>query len=536
MPTPSLDTAEIPQSVASPPFHAGPSPGAEPELLPGGGVQIPQGFRFSQPDYGRYRPRDSQDGYPENSRVLGRMGLGVFKGLKKIPAAIVKAGRSYGPRNQETRDMSPVPETDHEAEPRPGERPGRMLRESPIQDDVETYMEPEEEEAHAREEQLLYEYIQRKRMTRDRAFRKRTRRQTSRSARSVPAPPPENVPPVLVPGVHLPAASAAPSQIDHSQAVHSDTPPAALDVRLEAEQMRREREELEQAQQRERVRRIYAAEAVRQQVSSFSSDQPDVVQASSRHHRSASGYRPPRLHNHVFSRWSAERDAAGRRQENRADEDLTNSSLLFRILRFMQQIRDMPWVADRVAADYIPGGVKPKSTSSRHYTTSPGSDGTFAYRHVQSTASSSPLPVRARPPASPSSSKPGGQSWYTQENILVLPVGVDPPPGFIPYPYPVPGVTVSAEVEGAASASSHTHVETPPSAPAPAGSSISGPGYLDGESYQFVSAEGSKTGRPFMSVPMSDGRHQPLVVPGRGNQPAYMYSHSGPPNFFPTVR
>ena len=541
IPTPSLDAVDIPQPVASPPFRGGPSPGG-PELLPGGGVQIPQGFRFSQPDYGHYRRRSSQGGDPENARVLGRMGLGVFRGLRKIPAAIVKAGRSYGPRNQETRDMSPVPETDHEADPRPGERPGRVLQESPIQDDVETYMEPEEEEAHAREEQLLYDYIQRKRMTRDRAFRKRTRQQTSRSARNVSGLlQPEQVPAALVPGAHTPAASvAAASQIDHSQAGHSDVPPAAPEVRLEAEEMRREREYLEQAQQRERARKIYAADAVRQQpLSTISSER--VIRNFPRRHRSASDHRPPRLHTHVFSRWSAERDTAGRRQENRPDEDLTHSSLLSRILRFMQQIQDMPWVAERVAADYIPGGVKPISTSSRRYISSPGSDGTYSSPRVESTVSGSPLPVRARRAASTPGSRPSGQSWYTQEDILVLPVGVDPPPGFIPYPFPVPGVTPSAmlaEGEGAASTSSHTHIEAPPPAPAspPAGSSTSGPGYLDGESYQFVPAEGSKTGRPYMLVPMGDGRHQPLVAPGMRKQPAYMYSHPGSSNFMPVAR
>lgn len=535
-PVVARDTIDTPPSVVSPPFYGGPSPGAEPELLPGGGVQIPPGFHYREADQGHYRPREFEEGDPENARVLGRMGLpGMFKGLKKIPTAIVKASRSYGPRHQEHPSMPSLPETDHETD----ERPAQMLREMVAdQGDVETYLEPEEEEAHAREEQLLHEYIQRKRLGRDRTFRKRSRRERHQR----PIPPPQ---PVLLPGANSPAAS----QISHSQAGHSNVPPTTREAQLEAEEIREELEALEQAHERERARKVYAADIVRQPLSSLSSDPADAIpdSHSGRHHSPATGRRHYRPSSHVVSRWSAERDRDGRRRDNGLEDDLRDYSLASSILRFIQRIRDMPWVGDRVAADFVPGGSKPKQRTSRYYTSSLGTDTRFSSPTVTDAVGGPPLPVQTR-----RTLRKAGPSWYsTQGEVLVLPIGVDPPPGFIPYPFPEPQhepqhepqqATTSANGEGVmptpAAAPSNANVDPVPSALRPAGSAESTPeaGYLTGEAYQFLPGQAPKPGQPSLYVPTGDGRHQPLIIPGMGTRPAYVYSHPGPPNFVPATR
>ena len=517
----------------TPPFRSSPSPGAEPELLPGGGVQIPPGFHLSsEADRGHYRPQEFEDGDPENARVLGRMGLGVFRGLRKIPAAIVKAGRSYGPRIQENQpDMSPVPETDHETDTRAPQRPGQSLREAlPNQDEVETYVEPgpDDEESHAREEQLLHEYIQRKRMSRDRAFRKRSRRE--RYLR--PVPPPQPVP---LPGSHTPAASVVASQVAHSQAGHSEGHQTSPEARLEAEEMRREREELEQAQARERARHVYAADVVRQPPSSsLSSDQPYVVHESQINRNPG----PPRKHRrpstHVLSRWSAERDIAGRRRENHRDGDTIISSLGTGILRFIQYIRDLPWVGDRVAADYIPGGSKRTVIPSHYFTSSPVSGTPFSSPPISSGSGSGsfPLPVHGIQ-ALPRPNIPG-KSWYAiPENVLVLPPGVEPPPGFVPYPFPVPQLshsTPSADGQGPNPPQSHTNIEALPAALRATGPDSSNPEHLRDEASHYMPGETSYAGQPIF-VPMANGRHQPMVIPG--TQPAFGYPNPVPPNFVP---
>ncbi|KAF8578224.1 hypothetical protein K439DRAFT_498166 [Ramaria rubella] len=530
---------QFPTPVASPPFRDGPSPSSGPALLPGGGIQVPQSLHFTEEDQGHYR-HASDDNIPGNPGVLGRMDFGMFKRLKKIPAAIVRAGRSYGPRNHENPQMSPVPETLHESE-RGSELP--MTQGAPVQDEVETYIEFDEasavqEEALAREEQLLHQYNQQKRLRRDRAFKKRSHR--------VREPPPPQ--PILLPGAHSPRPSAVTSQIgrsqvEHSQAGRSEIHPAALEARLEQEEIRQELEALADVQERGRDRHQYASDAVKQPMSTLSSSSLDrryATHGSSTAHRRVASV--PGLPTQVYSRWAEERDAYGNRLENRPDPDSVSSNPIAALLRVIRQIRDMPWVGDRVAADYVPGGYKARNPRTRSYISSPGSDSSYSSMLLRSTYSGSPLSAdgAGRPPVPPKAA----QTWYTTgEEILELPDGVDPPPGFIPYPFPAPQgarSVLSAGSGGPASASSHTHIEEPPSvtgAP-PASSYTSGPGYLNGEAYRYMPAEASRTGRPYIFVPIGNGQHQPLLVPEMNQHPgaAYVYSHPGPPNFVPAPR
>ena len=488
------------------------SPMTESGLLPGGGVQVPPGFRFTEPDQGRYRTRnrDLEEGDFGEPKVLGGMGLGVFKGLKKLPKAIVKAGRSYGPRTQDKRDSSSLPETG----------PEQIRREVPIQymqDEVETYQEHEEDEAAVPEEQLIREYVQRRRMRRDRAHRHRSRR--DRVPNYVPAPQP-----VLVPGTRTSAVSAVASQAGHSQAGRSDHPPPSLEAQLEAEEIEHEREALAQAQAQERARHVYAADAVRAPTSSASSQPPFVGHESSANHRRAAS--EPGLSNRVYSRWAAERDVTGRRLANRSDQAAgtpsTSPLSLSNLRRFIQQIRDMPWVGDRVAADYIPGGVKREP--SHYYLSSPRSDSTFTSLNIPGTANGVRMPssdVSAHSVARVDSNP--GQSWYApRDEMLVLPLGVAPPPGFVPYHGPYLQDRGSVDGDGPSSTSSHTHVEgsaapSMPAMPVPvaAGTGL-GPTYVNGsKAYHYMPAEASATGQPYIFVP-TPGGHQPLFVPEGG--------------------
>ena len=50
-----------------------------------------------------------------------------------------------------------------------------------------------------------------------------------------------------------------------------------------------------------------------------------------------------------------------------------------------------------------------------------------------------------------------GHSWYTpQDEMLVLPLGVAPPPGFVPYHGPYPQDQGSVDGDGPSSTLSHT--------------------------------------------------------------------------------
>jgi hypothetical protein len=523
--------ADLEPPVSSPPFRDELSP--EPGLIPGGGVQIAPGFRFNENDQGHYRTRtrDLEEGEVGEPRVLGGIGLGMFRGLKKIPAAIVKAGRSYGPRHQNRQDLSPLSEGE------PVQLPREVLNQD-FRDEVETYQEEEEEEPPAHEEQLLREYVQRRRMRRDRAYHHHNRRERDRNY--VPAPQP-----VLVPGSRTPVPSAAAShvghsQASHSQAGHSDLPSPTLEARLEIEELEQEREALAQAQERERARHLYAADAVKQPTSSTSFSPRFLGPESSSHRRSAS---EPGLTNHVFSRWAGERDVAGLRIPNRGDQAAGTASTsplsMSNFRRIIQQIRDMPWVGDRVAADYIPGGVKPSPSSPRYYT-SPGSDSTFTSLNMRGAVNGLRIPVSdvSAPPMARMGNDPS-QSWYAQQdNMLVLPLGVPPPPGFIPYPGPHPPHQRDQGSEygdGPPSGSSHTHVEgsAAPSMPEPAVTSQGpGPAYVNSGAYHYMPAAASATGQPYVFVPTREGRHRPLYVPEAGGQPGM---RPGQPNFMPAA-
>jgi len=480
----------------------------EPALLPGGGVQVPQGFHISQTDQGHYRAQsaDRMAGEPDPARMFGRF----FKGLKNIPAVLVRAGRT---RTGEDRYLEPDAPMENEDE---GLQPGPSGPRIPPRSDVETYVSeaPPEDDGTVIQEGRLQDYNRQRLMRRDRAFDTGSEA-SRRNPNRLFVPPPQPVP---VPGSHTPA----PSQAGVSEAI----PPSVLDARLEAEQMRRENEALRQAQELERTRHRYAADLVRSPPStasrSLSRSRFTAPESMGGRHRRAGSEPVSRFPHRVFSRWADERDPEGNRVENPPDEtELRTVSSHNALIRFFRFIRDMPWVGDRIAADIVPGGVKPH-TQATYYNPnayhhaygyerdlrverrpmSPGSDSAFSDPYV-------PSEFRYRDPNVPRI-KPG-QSWYATEDydIVTLPPGVPPPPGFEPISFIPPNARPSApppDVDPTYSSSEHTHVESHLTSP-PAGSHVS-----ESEQYtHFMPAGASQTGESYTFVP---GRsRQPLVVP-----------------------
>ncbi|KIJ55809.1 hypothetical protein M422DRAFT_774724 [Sphaerobolus stellatus SS14] len=470
----------------------------EPALLPGGGIQVPQGLQFNPTDQGHRLPTspDLLAGEPDPRNFF----RSIVGGLRKIPGVLVRAGRD---KSGQERYLEPDAHLEDERDIGAGPSNHSFAR-----SDVETYVSNfPEEDATAIVDSRLQDWNRNRFQRVDGALPESNNGSIRSPARHLHPPQP-----IPVPGSHTPTPS---------QAGFSEVPASVLDARLEAEQMRRENEALRQAQEDERARHRYAADLVRSPPSSITSGWSRFTPPR-RHHRTPS--EPlARLPHRVFSRWTAAQDAEGNRIENPPDEtelrNVTSPTTAFG--RFFRFLSDMPWVGDRIAADYVPGGVKPRNSAdyynpnpydhaygyrnrgARIGSPGPGSDSAFSDPFI-------PSELRHIDPNIPRI-KPG-QSWYATDDydIVTLPAGVPPPPGFEPISYVPPDARPSApppDIE-AYSSSDHTHVESRVTTPPPRSHvTASGTQYTN-----FVpSSVVSPTGQSFTFVP---GRsRQPLVVP-----------------------
>ncbi|KAF8517138.1 hypothetical protein BU17DRAFT_67062 [Hysterangium stoloniferum] len=523
-----LEVPNVPEiRVTSPPLA---SPNEEPAMLPGGGLEIPPNFQAETTYDGHYRPQsaDIRIGEPDPSQLFGRM----FRGLRRLPAAVVKAGRSYGPRQDTGQDQPAEPEP--EMQQQQGSSilvgsPEQVSGHFPPRSDVETYIEPDEDDDVPREH-MAQEYNQQRRLRRDRMFNRRTVRDRF-------IPPPQPVP---VPGSSTPV----PSQVGHSQVTYTDANFPSLQSRLEAEEQRQEFETRSEAQATERPRRVYAADVVRPPPSSIASADQQYLSPPFSNASRTSEPLPPR----VYSQWAAPAHPRGPRIENHRDEPLP-SSPFSAMARLYRQIRDMPWVGERVAADYVPGARKP--ARDPYDTLYPPPDSAFSSPLSQQSGLPLPVNLSSVPPLP--RSKPG-RSWYNVQDSIVrtedgvdflaLPDGVPPPPGFVRYPYPIPegaraifhpGYLRGSGGRGAQSVTTYTQTDSRTPLPGPPASQTQGRGrsasgfgsaYTNSQAYShYIPAEASPFGESYVYVPGMDGRHL-QVGSEAGRQPGSVYSQS----------